>query len=163
MRTKHLLLSAFFIMAALLVSPRVSSAQFVNGNVYLGPHFAFSPYGGSISLGVNLEVPITRPGSAGPGRIALAARGDIAFGYFDANVIFFSALANYHYSVAEEKVDLFGGIGLGIFSISYLGTTNFFPSMDLGVRYFISSGMALRGMIGLLNYPWFTAGIDWAL
>lgn len=165
MQIKHLILS--IIIAALFVFvPLTSSAQFVNGKIYLGPHIAFSSYGGSVSLGANLELPITSPGSAGPGRIAIAGRGDVSFGYFGGNVILFSLLGNYHYSVAEDKLDLFAGIGLTFFSFSYAGYTggsSIYPAIALGMRYFISQNTALRAQLGLLNYPYFTFGIDFGL
>ncbi len=162
MKTKHLVLSAL-VAAALFFTPQLGNAQFVNGKVYLGPHIAFSSYGGSVSLGANLEIPITSPGSAGPGRIAIAGRGDVSFGYFGGNIFLFSLLGNYHYAVAEDKVDLFAGIGLTFFSFSYLGTSSIYPAIDLGVRYFVSQNMALRAQLGVLNYPYLTFGIDWGL
>ena len=162
MQIKHLVLS-IAVVTILAIAPITSSAQFVNGRIYLGPHLAFSSYGGSVSLGANLEGAITSPGTAGPGRIALAARADFSFGYYDGTIILFSGLANYHYSVAEDKLDLFAGFGITFFSISYLGSSSIYPAMDLGARYFTSSSFALRGMFGIWNYPYFTFGIDWGL
>ena len=164
MQTKQLFLSAI-IAVVLLVSPNSSSAQFVNGKIYLGPHFAVGYYGGGLSLGANIEGAITQPGSAGPGRIALAGRFDISF-YTGGNLLLFSGLANYHYSVAEDKLDLFGGLGISFFTFSnsyYAGASQIFPAIDLGARYFINSAMALRFMLGVLYYPYLTFGVDWAL
>ena len=44
MRIKHFILSALFV-SALLLSPRIGSAQFVNGKVFLGPHIGLSAFG----------------------------------------------------------------------------------------------------------------------
>lgn len=165
MQIKHLVLSVF-IAAVFAIAPLTSSAQFVNGRVYLGPHIAFSSYGGSVSLGANLEIPITSPGSAGPGRIAIAGRVDVSFGYFDGNIYLLSVLGNYHYSVAEDKVDLFAGIGLTFISFSYAGytgTSSIYPAIDLGMRYFVSQNVGLRAQIGVLNYPYLTFGVDFGL
>jgi hypothetical protein len=159
---KYLVLSSLLI-GALFVSPQSSSAQFGSG-ICLGPHFAIGYYGGGLSLGGNIEGAITSPGAAGPGRIALAGRVD--FSSFTGGTLFlFSGLANYHYSVAEDKVDLFGGLGISFFSFSngYYGASAPFFAMDLGVRYFTSSSFALRGMLGVFNYPYLTFGVDWVL
>jgi hypothetical protein len=162
MYKKYLVLSALFI-AALFVSPERSSAQFGSG-ILIGPHFAIGYYGGGLSLGANIEGAITQPGTAGPGRIALAGRVD--FSSFTGGTLFlFSGLANYHYSVAEDKVDLFAGLGISFFSFSngYYGASAAFFAMDIGLRYFLSSSFALRGMLGLFNYPYLTFGVDWRL
>ncbi|MDP4231301.1 MAG: hypothetical protein Q8916_12955 [Bacteroidota bacterium] len=164
MRFKHFTFSAT-LAVVLFIAPSMSKAQFVNGKIYLGPHFAISSYGGNISLGGNIEGAITQPGSAGPGRIALAGRFDIAF-YTGGNILLFSGIANYHYSVADDKIDLFGGLGITFFTFSssyYSGSSQLYPAMDLGLRYFTNSGMALRGMLGIWNYPYLTFGVDWAL
>jgi hypothetical protein len=164
MRIKHLLLSAITVVV-LFAAPHSSSAQFVNGKIYLGPHFALGYYGAGLSLGGNIEGAITQPGSVGPGRIALAGRFDISF-YTGGNLLLFSGLANYHYSVAEDKVDLFAGLGISFYSFSnsyYSGASQIYPSMDLGVRYFLNSSFALRGMVGVLYYPYLTFGVDWGL
>jgi hypothetical protein len=151
------------LLTLVSISPKNSSAQFGNG-IALGPHFAIGYYGGGLSLGANIEGAITQPGAVGPGRIALAGRVDFS-SFVGGTLFLFSGLANYHYSVAEDKVDLFGGLGISFFSFSngYYGASAPFFAMDLGVRYFTSSAFALRGMLGVFNYPYLTFGVDWIL
>ena len=159
MYIKQLFLSAI-IAIVLLSSPNNSSAQFVNGHSYLGPHLTFaSETGGSFILGANFEAPITQPGTAGPGMFAIAVRGDLWFAtggpYF-----FAAALANYHLKLDDSKIDPLFGLG-----VSFVGPgSQFFVAFNAGGRYFLNSGLAFRALLGSeWSVFFFTFGVDWTL
>ena len=159
MHIKHLFLSAI-IVAVLFIAPQFSSAQFVNGHIYLGPHLTFvEGAGGSLVLGANLEVPLTQPGSAGPGMFALAPRVDFLFAtggpYVGAAI-----LANYHFKLDDAKWDPYLGVGASFIFSPFTG----YVAFNAGGRYFLNSSMALRALVGTMWSGFmFTIGLDWTI
>ena len=178
MHTKHFIFSALFVIA-LLFSPRISSAQFVNGKIYLGPHIGLSAVGSSVSLGANFETPVTQPGKVGPGIIGISARLDYwsySYGFLTDNASFtyitLGVLANYHFILEDKTWDPFVGLGLAYIHTSYTwpGSEAFinpYPSYitlvgSAGVRYFISPNFAARAMAGF-GLTFLTLGVDFGI
>lgn len=175
MNTKHLVLSAF-IAAVLFICPRMSSAQFENGKVYLGPHIGLSAIGSSPTFGANFEVPVTQPGKAGPGIIGVSGRLDYwswSYSSFDKFTwITIAVYGNYHFALDDKTWDPFVGLGLGYENVSWSysgigGGTNLYPSsiffsMEAGARYFFSPNFALRALLGF-GITYIVVGVDFAL
>jgi hypothetical protein len=178
MRIKHFILSGLFV-CALLLSPRISSAQFVNGKVYLGPHIGLSAVGSSPAFGVNFEAPITQPGKVGPGMLGISARIDYwswSYGFLTDNATYtyitVAALVNYHLLLEDKTWDPFVGLGLAYIhtSFSWPGSeafNNIYPSYitivgTAGVRYFFSPNFAARAMLGF-GVTFVTVGVDFGL
>ena len=159
MKIKNYVLSVV-VGTLLFIFPGITSAQFLNGHSYLGPHLTFSgETGGSLVVGANFEAPITQPGTAGPGMFAIAVRGDLAL-VTGGPVFLAAALANYHLKIEESKVDPLFGLG-----VSFAGVgTQFFVAFNAGGRYFLNPGFAFRALLGTeWGVFFFTFGVDWTL
>ena len=175
MRTKQILLSAFLVV--LFLSPRLSSAQFSNGKMVIGPHIGLA-IGSSLALGANFEVGITEPGKLGPGFLGISGRIDYwsySLDTYDSyKWITVGAFCNYHLPVDDKKWDLFAGLGLAYQNVSwsYSGPSIFglnssygsgiIPAGNAGARYFLSPALALRAQLGF-GLEFLVVGVDFAL
>jgi hypothetical protein len=88
--------------------------------------------------------------------------------------ITFGVFGNYHLALEDKKWDLFAGLGLGYQNVSWsysgsalgggiatYGSGVFFAG-DAGARYFFSSSIAARAMVGF-GLEWLVIGVDFAL
>jgi opacity protein-like surface antigen len=166
---KKLILSftTLVLLAFIAVAPKAAEAQWVgyfsNGAFCLGPEIGL-PLGyvnsGGILLGAHGEVAVTRAGTLGDGRLAIAFGLDywgVSAGDYSITILPIRAIANYHFALSSKEWDPYVGIGLGLAIVSYSGTniptggssTPIFVTVDGGVRYWFSPTLALRGELGL--------------
>jgi len=163
-------------LAALLLTPVTSRAQFTNGSVYLGPELGLGfGYGGGVVFGGEIEAPITNPGTVGSGRLAIAGRFDYwgwSDGLYSYSFIPITAYCKYHFVINDPNWDIFAGLGVGfaVVSFSYSGEGSgssgyggVFITLDGGVRYFVSPNVAIRGELSLLGYLPLAFGVDFKL
>ncbi len=179
-RLKSLLVAGIFSVTALCATN--AQAQFVNGSDYIGPEIGLATgYGSGLMFGGMFEVPITNPGTAGPGILAIAARVDyFGWSYPDWTISFIpiGVFCDYHFGplMSDTRWDPFVGLGLGfvIANASYkgapidgynpssaYGSTVFFTG-QLGARYFFSPSMAVRAEYGF-SYTGLSVGLDFKI
>jgi hypothetical protein len=178
MRTKHLLALTSFVLSALLLSPRMGSAQgFAKGSMLLGPHIGLAAFGSAPAFGANFEVAVTEPGKAGPGIIGVSGRFDY-FGFDDGFATYtwtaFGVFANYHFAMDAKMWDPFVGLGLGYQNVSFKwkgdenslfgsawGSGVYFAG-NAGVRYYFSPNLAARAQLGF-GITYLVVGVDFGL
>ena len=165
MRKTILAFSALLIVAAVLISPRQSSAQITPTSFLIGPHIGFGGWGGT-SFGANAEKIVMKAGELGPGMLGISGRFD--YSSFDEGwvaynwtytLISIGVFGNYHFKMENDKLDPFVSLGLAyehwgvsgpesIVGYSYAYSSGIQIAGNAGIRYFFSPAMAARAQVG---------------
>lgn len=174
----------FFI---LLIIPSVVIGQFEVGKNIIGPSFGFSFLGSSIQLGINHEYSLSleqlgleKSGKLGIGGIFRYWSYSEEFSHVDWNYtdIIFGVQTNYHFYIANEKIDPWLGITMA-YDFGYVDNNIKIPGIEIddktyggfwiavgaGLRYWISENIAVNGRIGFgtLSYGALDLGFDYKI
>jgi hypothetical protein len=181
MKKQILSFATLLLLAILAVAPKAAEAQWVgyfsNGAFCLGPEIALPLgfAGGGVLIGANGEVAVTRGGTLGSGRLAIAFGLDYwgaSSGGVNVAIIPIHGLVNYHFAIADTKEwDPYVGIGLGYAIVSVSGTagngtaaSGVFVDIDAGARYWFSPTVAARAQFSLGYLAEYLAlGVDFEL
>lgn len=164
---KLVLITCFFSTIFLLTASNVKAQNFqendvvINAGVGLGTTYSWTgslgiPVGASLEYGItNLEV-----GSIGVG-------GDVGFVSGSGLTIFYLGSRGSYYfnemlNVENEKLDIYGGLGLYYRNFSYSGSGTFsngiVGSFHLGSRYYFSDNIGAYGELGN-SWGWLNVGV----
>lgn len=170
---KKLIACGWFVLGLLLSVNLTASAQsfqkgdaVLNGGIGLGSTYTWSG-GMSLPLGVGFEYGVAdlEVGSVGVG-------GD--FGYVSGsglNILYIGGKGTYHFNelfeVENDKLDIYGGLGIYYRSFSYSGTNLTFGSgiiagFHVGTRYYFADNIGGYAELGN-NWAWLNIGVAFKL
>lgn len=172
----HIFLLSIFITASIFVSQ--AKAQFETGKNFAGAHLGLSGVGSALTLGLDYERGVTKPGEVGPGIIGIGG----LFDYYSYSETFYAATGSwtyidfgvsgmYHFVLDNKKLDPFLGLVLGyevaswkwnnVYSGSYSPSAGGFTlGGSAGVRYFFNDNWAAQARIGFGFYI-LALGVDY--
>lgn len=174
-------------IALLFLLPSFLSAQFDIGSHTIGPSIGFSFLGSSVQLGINHEYGVSleqlgleKSGKLGIGGVFRYWSYSEEFSHVNWNYtdIVIGFQTNYHFYIANEKIDPWLGLvlaydlgsvdedikipGIEIEDKSYGG---FWIAVNAGIRYWITENIAVNGRIGFgtLSYGALDIGFDYRI
>jgi hypothetical protein len=150
------------VLASAAVLARPAAAQgYGAGYMDIGPVIGFGGMGSgaSVDIGARFEKGLKPMPSLGGGMLGIQIGGDY-YSYgpsgYSFKVIFVHGTVNYHFKLADTKLDPFVGLGLGYSHVSCPDVLGIYScsasAVDFvgkaGVRYFFSPKMAVYGDVG---------------
>ena len=170
-------------LCAIGLTSRPAAAQFEYGKNYAGAHVGLSGVGSALTLGLDYERAVTKPGDVGPGIIGVGglfdyfSYGSNEYGFSDVGswtYLDFGASGMYHFVLSDRKWDPFVGLVLGyeVASWSWKGNYSYMnqyysPSGggftiggSAGVRYFFNDSWAAQARVGFGFYL-LAVGVDY--
>jgi len=139
--------------------PAPKQRFFNAGDWYVSPRVWFAGVdGGAIAYGASIEKAITDPQGDDEGLWSVGVSFDYYkynfAGVVDLSVLPIGGVVNYHFALANARIDPYIGAGLGYYLVSVSGggtstraSAMFFQS-QLGVRYFITDATAIGVHVG---------------
>jgi hypothetical protein len=138
---KNLLLTSVFALCAFV---SVSNAQYSKGTSLLNVGIGLSSWG--IPLHASYEYMFTDKISAGLG-IDYTRRSLSGWSGGHWNYLYFGARGNYHFNellkIENEKLDVYGGLTLGYYTVNYSGDT-YLGNVSYGSQVFLGGQVGAR-------------------
>lgn len=135
----------------------------LHGGVGLGSTFSLGLLGGfALPVGVGAEY-----GVASLEKGVIGVGGEFGYvGYNNFSISLFGARGSYHFAelleLEEDKLDLYGGVGLYYRSFNFQGTSFFNSGLVLsfhaGGRYYFTENFGAYGELGN-NWAWLNLGV----
>jgi hypothetical protein len=147
---KKIFTSIFALMLVVAVSQSSFGQAYQKGdklvNLGIGLRSFFIPIGGSVEVGITDQISV--------GGLAYFAK----WSDFNGNVLYLGARGSYHFNellkINNDKLDIYGGAGLGYQNWSYKGSS--LGSLSSGVyflvhaggRYYLNDKMGIHAELG---------------
>jgi hypothetical protein len=152
---------------------------FEPGHLYVGPRTWLGIYG-TVSVGGQAEIAVSRPGQFGPGTLGAGASVDLyhygdRFGpaEWSVTVLPIGGHVNYHFPLEDRRIDPYVGLGLGVAVVSASvrsadgayeesagRASGVFSFGTVGARYFFRPDLAVQAQTGW-GFGGISIGVTW--